>query len=85
MATDTTMPYRHLATDRRCSPAASRHSSPATANMLSPFAMYVAFPRSDYYEDSAPPRCCRLTTSLPVPGLAGRGEGGHQGGSHVHC
>ena len=47
--------------------------------------MYVALPRSDYYEDSAPSRSYRLTTSLPVTGLAGRGEGRPQDGSHVHC
>jgi hypothetical protein len=29
--------------------------------------MYVAFPRSDYYEDSVPSRDHQLTTSLPAP------------------
>ena len=47
-------PHRHPATERRCSPSTSRRSSADTAITLSPFAMYVAFPRSDYYEDSAP-------------------------------
>lgn len=43
--------------------------------MLSPFAMYVAFPRSDYYEDSVPSKVHQLTTSLPAAALAGRREG----------
>jgi hypothetical protein len=47
--------------------------------------MYVALPRSDYYEDSAPPKGYRLTTSPPAADLAGRREGQSQDGSHVHC
>ena len=43
--------------------------------MLSPFAMYVAFPRSDYYEDSVPSQDHQLTTSLPAAALAGRRGG----------
>ncbi len=46
--------------------------------MLSPFAMYVAFPRSDYYEDSVPSQDHQLTTSLPAAALAGR-RGGRSG------
>lgn len=34
-------------------------------NTLGPFAMYAAFPRSDYYEPSAPPHGHRPTTRLP--------------------
>lgn len=36
-------------------------------NPLGPFAMYEAFPRSDYYGPSAPPRGHRLTTHQPDP------------------
>jgi len=45
----------------------------------------VAFPRSDYYEDSVPSWSYRLTTSLPASDLDGRREGMRQDGSHVHC
>lgn len=63
----------------------SKYSSSITANTLFPFAMYVAFPRSDYYENSAPPKSYQLTTSLPISGLDGQDVGQPQGGSHVHC
>jgi hypothetical protein len=46
--------------------------------MLSPFAMYVAFPRSDYYEDSVPYPNHWLSTSLPAATPAGR-RGGRSG------
>jgi hypothetical protein len=46
--------------------------------------MYVALPRSDYYEDSAPPQGYRLTSSLPLPDLDGREVGRPRDGSHVH-
>jgi hypothetical protein len=36
----------------------------ACVNPLGPFAMYAAFPRSDYYGPSAPPRRRRQTTCL---------------------
>jgi hypothetical protein len=49
-----------------------------------PFAMWAAFPPSDYYGDSAPPCDQPPTAGLPATGLAGRREGRSQGGSHVH-
>ena len=52
--------------------------------MLDPFAMYTAFPCSDYYGSSAPPRQHRSTTDLPADRLAAGREGDHRGGSHVH-
>jgi hypothetical protein len=52
--------------------------------MLSSFAMYVAFPRSDYYEDSVPSPDPRLSTSLPAAARAGRRGGAIRDGSHVH-
>jgi len=49
-----------------------QHCDPAV-----PFAMYAAFPRSDYYEDSAPPRAdSRRWTCRRRPGWA---EGGQPG------
>jgi len=46
--------------------------------------MWPAFPTSDYYEPSAPPRQHRPATGLPADQLvAGRG-GDRRGGSHVH-
>ncbi len=68
---------------RRYSPTASQPSSPAAANSLSPFTMWPAFPASDYYEDSAPPRCHQPTTDLPTTDLAGQWAGRLRGGSHV--
>jgi hypothetical protein len=47
--------------------------------------MCAAFPRSEYYGDSAPPRSRQLTTSLTaVPPDAGA-DGRNWDGSHVHC
>ncbi len=46
--------------------------------------MWPAFPASDYYRASVPPRRHQLTTSLPAAGLAGRRGGRRRGGSHVH-
>ena len=37
--------------------------------------MYVAFPRSDYYEDPAPSSGHQQTARLAAAGLAGRPEG----------
>jgi hypothetical protein len=51
---------------------------------LPPFAMWPAFPTSDYYEGSVPSWRHQLTTSLPATRLAGGQEGGPQDGSHVH-
>lgn len=70
----------------RWSPADSRHYNPQDCEQHAvPFAMYLAFPRSDYYEDSAPSQGHRPTTSLPAPGHDSRTEGRPQDGSHVHC
>jgi len=69
---------------RRCSPATSWHSSPSTADSLGPFAMYVAFPRADYYGPSAPSRGHQPTVGLPAAALAGRRGGRPRDGSHVH-
>src|SRR6266542_7106334 len=50
------------------------------AALLSAFAMYRAFPGSDYYADSATPRAHR-----PASGLAGPpGARRSRGASHVH-
>ncbi len=46
--------------------------------------MRTAFPSSDYYGGSVPPRDPRPTTSLPAAVLAARSDGRPQGGSHVH-
>jgi hypothetical protein len=54
-----------LAEVRRCSPSASWHSSPPAAGSLPAFAMWSAFPTSDYYEGSAPSRNRQSTTDLP--------------------
>ena len=77
-------PHRGRATVRRCSPASSWPSNSDTANSLGPFAMWPAFPSSDYYGPSAPPPGHQQTACLPAAGLAGRQGGGPGGGSHVH-
>src|SRR5512132_2991788 len=53
-------------TARRCSPATSCRSCPASTGSLPPFAMWPAFPTSDYYEGSATPRGHQPTTCLPA-------------------
>ena len=57
---------------------------PSAADSLGPFAMWTAFPSSDYYGPSAPPRGHQPTAGLPVTALAGRWGGRPRGGSHVH-
>ena len=52
---------------------------------LPPLAMWPAFPASDYYGGSAPPRRPQSTADLPATGLAGRRGGQHLGGSHVRA
>src|SRR5262249_11229445 len=47
--------------------ATSWHSSSRSANSLPPFAMWPAFPTSDYYGGSAPAWRHQATTALPVP------------------
>ena len=63
------------ATARRCSPATSWPSSPNAANSLPPFAMWPAFPASDYYGDSAPPRAISRRRACPPPTWLAGGEG----------
>ncbi len=46
--------------------------------------MWPAFPASDYYGGSAPPRSSALTTSVPAADLAGLRRGRLRVGSHVH-
>ena len=53
--------------------------------MLSPFPMCAAFPRSEYYGDSAPPRPRQLTTSLTAGLLDAGADGRDRDGSHVRC
>ena len=53
--------------------------------MLSPFPMCTAFPRSQYYGDSAPSRSRQLTTSLTAGPLDADPDGRNRDGSHVHC
>lgn len=63
------------ATNRRCSPVNSCSSSIKPAGLLSPFAMWPAFPASDYYGDSAPLGNPKLRRALPSAHLAGAGPG----------
>ena len=58
----------------------SRTASHATV-LLSAFAMWTAFPPSDYYADSDTPRAHQPTSSLPEPPPAARRA---RGVSHVH-
>jgi hypothetical protein len=57
------------ATERRCSSATSSFRSVA-ANTLGSFAMWPAFPTSDYYDPSAPLRQHQRATRLPADQLA---------------
>jgi len=59
--------WRIVGIHRRLLPCRS-----AVAVWLSPFAMWPAFPASDYYEDSATPWRHQLTTSLPATPRWGR-------------
>ena len=70
------------ATDRRCSPATSCPCDAVTTGSLGPFAMWSAFPASDYYGPSAPPRGHRPTTGLPTT-THWVAEGRSRSGSHV--
>jgi hypothetical protein len=77
-------PARRSATARRCSPATFWHASPTAADSLPPFAMWPAFPASDYYGDSVPSQSHQPTTGLPAAGLAGQRGGRPWESSHVH-
>jgi len=70
-----TRPHRGRATDRRCSPAGSCRCHGVAADSLGPFAMWTAFPSSDYYGPSVPSRDHQPTAGLPVAALEGRREG----------
>ncbi len=70
---------------RQYSPASSRRSITTTANSLGPFAMWTAFPSSDYYGPSAPSRSRQPTVSLPADQPDAGREGRPRDGSHVHC
>ncbi len=59
-------------------------SMPASAITLDPFAMRPAFPTSDYYGSSAPPRRHQPATDLPTGQLAADRVRDHLDGSHVH-
>jgi len=47
--------------------------------------MCAAFPRSEYYGDSAPSRSRQLTTSLTADPLVAGSDGRNRDGSHVPC
>jgi hypothetical protein len=55
------------------------------AGLLPPFAMWTAFPSSDYYGGSAPCPIPQVTAPLPAAVLAARRVGQMRQGSHVHC
>ena len=57
----------------------------AVAISLPPFAMWTAFPSSDYYGGSAPCRAHRATVALPAGPRAADRVGQARQGSHVHC
>ena len=59
-------------------------ASSVAADSLGPFAMWTAFPSSDYYGPSAPSRGHQPTADLPATDLAARGVGRPRDGSHVH-
>src|SRR5690349_14542958 len=69
--------------ERQYSPATSTLCVDA-ASTLEPFAMWPAFPTSDYYDSSAPSRRYRLATSLSFHQLRAGGRGDRRDGSHVH-
>src|SRR5215213_9135748 len=70
---------------RRSSPATSWHYATSVAISLPPFAMWPAFPSSDYYGGSAPCRARRATVALPAGPRAADRVGQARQGSHVHC
>src|SRR6266542_4666466 len=64
-----------VATMRWYSPATSGSSSSSTANSLPSFALWSAFPTSDYYEGSVPLPSHQMTTLLPCLDSSIRHEG----------
>src|SRR3954469_16556746 len=83
-AVPATRPTRGPATARRYSPTISHPSTPSAANSLPPFAMWPAFPASDYYGGSATSRPAEPTTNRPAADLEGRPTGPARDASHVH-
>lgn len=61
-------------TAHQYSPVTEVRVSFAASIPLGPFAMYEAFPRSDYYGPSASPRSHRQTTRQPDPQTSGKGR-----------
>ena len=64
-----TRPVPGLATARRYSPAISHPSSSSVANSLPSFALWPAFPTSDYYGGSATSPAAEPTTRRPAGDL----------------
>ena len=77
-------PLTASATVRRCSPATSCPTRTSTARSLSAFALWPAFPTSDYCADSVPSGGHRPTTGLPACAQRCRTGGQPLDGSHVH-
>ena len=73
-----------MAKERQYSPTASWHFNNLAADSLGSFAMYTAFPCSDYYEPSVPFRHQQPTMDLPADQQAAGRVGQHRNGSHVH-
>lgn len=69
---------------RRYSPTTSCPAFTSTARSLSAFALWPAFPASDYSADSAPSGGHRPTTGLPACDQRCRARGQPSDGSHVH-
>src|SRR3954454_3554515 len=74
-AVPATRPTRGPATARRYSPTISHPSTPSAANSLPPFAMWPAFPASDYYGGFATSRPAEPTTNRPAADPEGRPTG----------
>src|SRR3954447_6853314 len=83
-AVPATRPTRDPATARRYSPTISHPSTPSATNSLPPFAMWLAFPASDYYGGSATSRPAEPTTNRPAVDLEGRQPGPARDASHLH-
>src|SRR5438093_1626891 len=69
------LPQRPVATMRWYSPATSESSSSSAANSLPSFALWSAFPTSDYYEGSVPLPSHQTTTFLPCADSSIQHEG----------
>src|SRR4030095_17215550 len=62
------------------------HCRPSSHDTLSPFPMYAALPRSEYYDDSAPPAPSAGVAPIPTPFPLAEGENVERMTcvSHVH-